>query len=425
MTATADVTMALVDDLRLAHEYIYMSPSTAKWNKPHYQAAAAAMAWFLRELPGTPLLMKKVLAILQADKVDPAIARADATNLIRAQHGLSASLLDPSGPFQTSTQNPAARSVEDELDELDESHIVDGEGAGGSDRDVLAFDSIAINTAGRTLPAVATARAPAPAAAAAGGGGGDAAADGDGDRIAAAAVAVPAAAPAAAAATAAAAAVKNPPRSQNGNPRRSQNGKKKSNASVCSYLWKRMLCRRANCESSHPDLCASEDCKPKRKPDCPKFHGSFRLEQDKPAMGGASGGRNKPNQGNGQRGAVPPTRSYSSRNNNNSNHNRASARGAGGLTNKRAPTDPRRALEETRRELRVLKGTLGTIVANSTRESAPSRPSGGSSSNNNRTYCDVAKLGHAQQLSSFATVFATALESAMASAGLRLTPYVC
>ncbi len=418
---TGSNTMAFADDFRLAHEYIYMSPSTAKWNKPHYQAAAAAMAWLLRELPGTPLLMRKVLSILQSDG-DPVIAREEATNLIRAQHGLSASLLDPRGPPHTSTQNPRGQGVEDELDELDEldeSHIVDGMGTNG----VMLATTGTGTAAGRTLHAVsarATAAAPAPAAAAAGGDDRGAADEEDGDCVAAAA-AVGAAGPAAA--RAAATAIKNPPRSQIGNPRRSQNEKKKSSASVCSYLWKRMLCRRANCESSHPDLCANDDCRPKRRPDCPKFHGSFKLERDKPKPASeASGGRNKPNQGNGQRGVVPPTRPYSSRNNNSSNHNRANARAPKGGSNRRMPTDPRKALEETRRELRVLKGTLGNIVAGSTRGHAPSSSSSG---NNSRTYCDVAKSGHAQQLSSFASVFATALESAMSSAGLRLTPYVC
>ncbi len=185
-----------------------------------------------------------------------------------------------------------------------------------------------------------------------------------------------------------------------------------------------MLCRRANCESSHPDLCASKDCWPKRRPDCPKFHGTFKLEseQDKSTTARAGGGRNKPNQGNGQRGAIPPTHSYSSRSSSSSSRNRAGARGANNGNKGKKPTDPKRALEETRRELRVLKGTLGGIMASSTSRSFPS------GSNSSSTYSDVVKTGRAmgggcapvQQRSSFAMVFAEALERALANAGLHL-----
>ena len=409
--------MIPLEDFALARDFIFRSTNTGKWNKPHWQAAAVAMAWFIRELPGSPMLMNRVLKIM-TDHPDRILAQEKAANLIRAQYGLDASLL-------TSTQAPTAGQPGTELGTaLDVSQIpsaqdMDGAGASGGSRRVLASTGFAngdANETGRTAhppaPTPTPAAAPAPAAV----GDGEAGDARGGDCAAAARSAAPAAAAAAVAAAAA-----GPPRSQNVNPRRSQNGIKKTG--VCSYLWKRMLCRRANCKSSHPDLCASAECVPKRRPDCPKFHGTYKLEEDKNVMGKgrANGGKNKSHQGNGQRGVIPPTRSYSSRNNNSSGRGGAGTRSSNGRT----PNDPKRVLEATRKELRVLKGTLGDIMACSTSKRGPSLSS--DSNSNNRTYCDVAKSGHVQQLSSFATVFATALETAMSTAGLRLTqtPYVC
>ena len=155
--------MISADDLALAREFIYKSPSTGKWLKPQWQAAAAAMAWFIRELPGSPMLMNRVLDRLKSN-TDPIAAREEAANLIRAQHGLDASVLT------TSTQVPG-------VDELDVSLIPGnqagyGAGAGGGSRLVLASSGSDVGIAaspsapGRTTP-VASAPAPAAAAAAA------------------------------------------------------------------------------------------------------------------------------------------------------------------------------------------------------------------------------------------------------------------
>ena len=72
------------------------------------------------------------------------------------------------------------------------------------------------------------------------------------------------------------------------------------------------------------------------------------------------------NQGNEQRGALPSTNSYNSRNKTSSNTHKAANKGSSGNKNKdsRRTTDKsRKELEETRRELQVLKGTLGNIAA--------------------------------------------------------------
>ncbi len=184
---------------------------------------------------------------------------------------------------------------------------------------------------------------------------------------------------------------------------------------VCSYLWKRMLCRRTNCKSSHPDLCASPDCQPRRKPDCAKFHGIVKLEQDK-TMGKANGGKTRANQGNGKRGVLPPTGSYSSKNKSSSNSHRAAV--GGGNNHRKVADRSRRELEQTRRELRVLKGTLGNIAAAVGPRSTPPAHS----------YSTAVKSGLVQPSlghGSFATVLAAAFETALSTAGLRLTQSPC
>ena len=51
--------------------------------------------------------------------------------------------------------------------------------------------------------------------------------------------------------------------------------KEKDKIPVCSYLWRRMLCRRPKCWARHPDLCANNAGLPSRNPNCDKFHGQF------------------------------------------------------------------------------------------------------------------------------------------------------
>ena len=296
-------TMISPDDFALARDYVRGTANTAKWNKPHFQAAAAGMAWLIRELPGSPRLMNKLLDLLKGDNRTTAVA--DATNLIRAQFGLDASVLT------TSTQAPG-------LDEFDVSSIPNnqaayGAGAGGGSRLVLASnggddDEDVCNgtedssfAPGRTALSAAAAAAavvpPAPAAAGDPGEGGSAAAAG-----AAAAAAGAAAAGAAAAATAAAAHTQkyhvhktlHKTHARGANPNK---------IPICSYLWRRMLCRRTNCQSLHPDLCSSPTCIPNRAPTCNRFHGHYREEKPKDF----NQSKPKPNQGNGRRGAPPPS----------------------------------------------------------------------------------------------------------------------
>ncbi len=92
--------MVLPKDVALASDFIFKSPNKGKWNKPHWQATATTMVWFIRELPRSPLLMNRVLKIMTSHQ-DPATASADSMNLIRAQSGLEASVLSTSPPTST------------------------------------------------------------------------------------------------------------------------------------------------------------------------------------------------------------------------------------------------------------------------------------------------------------------------------------
>ncbi len=86
-----------------------------------------------------------------------------------------------------------------------------------------------------------------------------------------------------------------------------------SSTSVCSYLWKRMLCRRFNCRSLHPKLCSEPRCIPNRAPNCTMFHGHYREERNRDnrdredALKSKNAHMSKPHQGNLKRGALPPT----------------------------------------------------------------------------------------------------------------------
>ncbi len=411
------------EDLNLAREFIFKSTNIGKWNKPHLQAAASAMAWFIRELPGSPLLMNRLLRIL-GNHSDAAAAMSEATNLIRAQ-SLDASILNADVYPPTSTQAPmgAGRSLEEVLEEdldLDASLIPPGQPATAvGDHDGSKMVTNSVGTAvvndnrteqGRTASTTFT---PAPAAVAA---------------AAAAGIGV------AAAGVATAAAGDSPverildPRVHKTIPDVHKTEKK---TPVCSYLWRRMLCRRSDCKSRHPQLCANRACLPVRSPDCNKFHGHFRAEKGleekekgkpynshKPRNGG-NGGRFGPNQGNGGRGAAPPTSRFSSRSNNRS----ATARQSGGGDNRRELEKSRRELERTMGELRGIKGTLGTLGSLRAIPGLALPHSGGTTANNSstsrRTYSAAVKSGRGQHHNSFAEIVAAAVESALVSAGIR------
>ncbi len=192
---------------------------------------------------------------------------------------------------------------------------------------------------------------------------------------------------------------------------------------VCPYLWRRMLCRRADCEYSHPDLCAASTCVPTRAPNCAKFHG--RYKEDKGVSGPTAAAKRQgnktkksmnvtkkriqePAQGNGRRGALPPNHTSSARSNN--------RRFPPTSAPPRGPQPTESHLDKSRRELAEVKRELATIrklgLAPNAAHLAAMPPMGSK-------YSDVASA-RALPLSSFAAVFATALESALGSAGLRL-----
>ncbi len=399
--------MISANDLNLAREFIFRSTNTGKWNKPHWQAAAAAMAWFIRELPGSPLLMNRALKLMTGHS-DAAIAMSEATNLIRAQ-SLDASILNTNtnASSLTPTQAPplSGRSLEEVLEEdldLDASLITSGQSATdsrvGTGMSAAAAAAANFSKQGRTAP---TTFAPAPAAVAAAAGA----------SVAAGAVA---AAAAAAAGDTSAARTTNP-HVHKTIPDVHKTHKK---TPVCSYLWRRMLCRRSNCKSRHPELCGSSACLPIRSPDCDKFHGHFRAEkEDKPhssssSRPGGNGCKFRSNQGNGVRGVLPPTSRFSSRTNNSSITARPPTKG----DNRKELEKSRRELERTMGELRCIKGTLGTLGSlRPVPVQAFPRPSNPTSGN---TYSAAVKSGQGQHRYSFAEIIAAAVQSALVSAGI-------
>ena len=139
------------------------------------------MAWFIHELPSSPVLLNRVLKLM-GNHSDTALALSEATNLIRAQ-SLDASILNA---------NPdAGRLLEEDLEDLDASPITSGQpdataghlASANSDifRDCDS-DAGVLCAPGRTPPPI-TAPAPAALVAAAAAGG---AAAGDVGAVAAA-----------------------------------------------------------------------------------------------------------------------------------------------------------------------------------------------------------------------------------------------
>ncbi len=79
--------MVLADDIVLAQDYV-AGTGGHKWNKPELQAAAAAMAWFIRELPGSPILFRALVNLVTTATADPTTGLDKATALLQAQRGL-------------------------------------------------------------------------------------------------------------------------------------------------------------------------------------------------------------------------------------------------------------------------------------------------------------------------------------------------
>ncbi len=408
------------DDFALAREYVRGTAHTAKWNKPHFQAAAAGMAWLIRELPGSPRLMCRLLDLLTTGD-DRSAAISNATNLIRAQFGLDASVLS------TSTQIPGTNELNVSL--IPGNQAACGAGASGGSRMVLAsneddygdadsFDST--NASGRTTAAAAPAAAPAPAAVGDGG---------PGEGGPGAAVVAAAAATAAATAAAGAAVDKGAASSKNRNPHVHKTLHKphvhKTTSSnktpVCSYLWKRMLCRRTDCRSLHPELCSNPTCAPRRDPTCTKFHGHFRVENSSSGTNGV-GPKPKPkvrhDQGNGRGGVFPPNRHGG---NNNRSNNRSSAsrptHSGGGVDGRRGGvrnnnSSIRQDLDKSIRDLALARRELAALKR--------THPNSSGTAAAHVSFAPAQPSGHAQQLSSFATTFAAVLETALSASGLRL-----
>ncbi len=179
-----------------------------------------------------------------------------------------------------------------------------------------------------------------------------------------------------------------------------------------------MLCRKADCAYRHPDLCADPACIPNRAPDCAKFHGRYKEESSNSAnvtaVGKAKKGKKstkrtslEPAQGNGRRGAPPPNRPSTARSNNRRFPSSSAPRGA-------HPAAATTLNKSTRKELSGMKRELASIRQLGPNLSLAAPPVGS-------LYSDVVKASaRAPQLGTFAAVFATALESALGSAGLRL-----
>ncbi len=114
MTAVAGIgdchSMVLADDIVLARDYV-AGVGNHKWNKPELQAAAAAMAWIIREIPGSPVMIRAMVDMLGKD---PTNGLNKATALLRAQQGLHGDLgavLDEAGEPISSTQRPGGAGL--------------------------------------------------------------------------------------------------------------------------------------------------------------------------------------------------------------------------------------------------------------------------------------------------------------------------
>ncbi len=291
-------------DLSHAHDYVRNAPSISKWTKPQIVSAADGMAWLLRELPGSPKLLARLLDLVHGHP-DPVIAMGDVANLVRAQ-SLDSSILEAEDapPLMASTQRAAAAAEA-------------SAGGGGAAAATGAATAVAATAAATTTTAPAARgaedgeeeegrRIVGAAHAAAGGG-----------AAAAAAVAAPVMGATATAGTASTGATGAAHLLHQPHPYATRRSPKKT--TVCSYLWKRMLCRRHNCEYSHPDLCADSACIPTRAPNCAKFHGRYKMDKGGPGLGGGQSSSRKKKtvtmakndfqglaQGNGRRGAPPP-----------------------------------------------------------------------------------------------------------------------
>lgn len=185
---------------------------------------------------------------------------------------------------------------------------------------------------------------------------------------------------------------------------------------VCKYLWKRMLCRKLDCQLLHPDLCTDRSCIPNRRPDCDRFHGRYRAEAvDGNGTDGAVAKKKpkKQDQGNGRRG-VPPPHPRSKGRSNNSNNTPSSARhGKGKWSSGNSNKSRNRAsmdLDRSKRELENLKRSKLNPTPLSYMTCATPAMSGNA----------ARPSGPAPHLGSFATALATALEAALSTSGLRM-----
>ncbi len=386
-------------DLTHACDFVRNAPGVSKWTKPQIMSAADGMAWLLRELPGSPGLLARLTDLLRGHP-DPVIAIGDVANLVRAQtldcNILEAEDVPPlraaaaaaaaAGEAHGGVGTAAALAASTINSAAAAAAATAGTGAEDEEEEALRRDGAAAGTAASG----AAAAAPGAAAAAVG-------------------------AAAAGAARAAAAAATTTTTTTTAHPH------KPPKTTVCPYLWKRMLCRKANCEYLHPDLCADRACIPLRNPNCGKFHGRFKEDKErsreavktsrsKNSATAAKKGPTRTNQGNGRRGAPPPNSSSGARSNNRNFPPTSASR-----------RSSRPGLEESRRELEELKRDIASLRrlgldAPSRHFPPPPAPIVGGS------YSDVVKSSaHVQHRSnSFAKAFATALETALSSAGLTL-----
>ncbi len=262
--------MVLADDVVLARDYV-AGVGNHKWNKPELQAAAAAMAWIIRELPGSPMMIKAMVDVLGKD---PANGLDKATALLRAQQGLHGDLgagPDGSGDLLSSTQKPGGTSMS--WADISASQIPSAQGdgssissrkhRGGDDSNVDSSGKVSGNSSISDHSLAAPVQLPrGPHDGVAVGGGGevvDAVANGAGvARVNGVGVV----------------GVVGDERADRRAGEASLHRMQARRPRVCNRIWKGKDCHRvgSGCPHSHPTICGDDDCANGPRPNCHSFH---------------------------------------------------------------------------------------------------------------------------------------------------------
>ncbi len=397
--------MVLLEDLKLAREFLARGGPAghiSKWTKDKYVSAAEGLALIIREVSGGPRVLKALENLAEHGHADPSVAMNIAVAALRRMPPLDIS----TGPAATSSQQPGAKGVMlgpnlssvgmgDEGDANDDHRMLASGGAahdgGGED------DGDEDNEEGRTHSSSAPKHNSAPympvAAAVAAGGGADA-------------VVVPGGV---------------------GSAHKSLSATGESISKVCPYLWKRMLCRRLSCRFLHPELCANPNCVPNRDPNCAKFHGRFRGENGENRSRGELNKSNKTTkkhvQGNARRGAAAPHRGTTSKRKEENRRRETSSKVKRRPGRSTSVNSVNEDLLRSRRELAAAKEELVLLRMKEVTAPYAQQPIIGATATNacGTNHPMGRDCAPVQRRSSFAMVFAEALERALSSAGLHLT----